>query len=294
MLNTLLVAVISVVLVILPGPDDRRRPALAQLADLAPSLCLCGGAAQYPHCSCSCSSVFVVPRPLPGPRQSFHIGSIVFLNNRGPPLPDLRITNVGAFALAAVQTPIALAARFTWPSTGAAPARCRPGVTRRRIGPSPAGMTLARTPPGLQSHRRHPRVPSWSAFVLALTLSQRRLCRRDRRAGLQSVPRGQVEAARAIGLSRFDALRFVVLPQALRRIAPPLTNQVTACLLASCLRGRVSPIPSVSVFTVSVPAQTGQAVEILSLTMGVYLWISLLTAGWLGWFNAGYPPPLRA
>jgi general L-amino acid transport system permease protein len=286
-LNTLLVAVISIVLASILG-------LAIGIARLSPNWLISRLAFAYVEVLRNIPLLlqlffwyFAVLRPLPGPRQSFHIGSIVFLNNRGLFLPDLQITNVGAFALAAVLILIALIARVT------------PGLDRRGARALSVGIIvggLALLPAGLTSHPAQLQgfnftggirvLPELVSLVLALTLYSAAYVAEIVRAGLQSVPRGQVEAARAMGLSNIDALRFVILPQALRLIVPPLTNQYLTLTKNSAYAVAIAYPDLVSVFTGIVLAQTGQAVEILAMTMGVYLVISLLTAGLLGWFNA--------
>ena len=106
------------------------------------------------------------------------------------------------------------------------------------------------------------------------------------RAGLDGVPKGQREAAAALGLNRRQALRFVILPQAMRIIIPPLTNQYLNLTKNSSLAVAIGYPDLVSVFSGTVLNQTGQAVEVIVITMAVYLAISLATALAMGWFNA--------
>ena len=92
------------------------------------------------------------------------------------------------------------------------------------------------------------------------------------RAGIQGVPKGQKEAASAIGLSQGQTLRLVVIPQAMRIIIPPLTSQLPQPdqeLLAG--GGHRLSRPRLSVFAGTVLNQTGQAVEVILITMLVYL-----------------------
>ena len=105
------------------------------------------------------------------------------------------------------------------------------------------------------------------------------------RAGLDGVPKGQREAAAALGLSRHQALRLVILPQALRIIIPPLTNQYLNLTKNSSLAVAIGYPDLVSVFSGTVLNQTGQAVEVILITMVVYLALSLATALAMNWFN---------
>lgn len=106
------------------------------------------------------------------------------------------------------------------------------------------------------------------------------------RAGLQGVPKGQSEAAAALGLSRGQSLRLVVIPQAMRIIIPPLTNQFLNLTKNSSLAVAIGYPDLVSVFSGTVLNQTGQAVEVIVITMLVYLTLSLSTAAFMNWFNA--------
>jgi general L-amino acid transport system permease protein len=104
------------------------------------------------------------------------------------------------------------------------------------------------------------------------------------RAGIQSVPRGQVEAANAIGLSRGQQMRLVVLPQALRVIIPPITNQYLNLTKNSSLAVAIGYPDVVSISNTAIN-QTGRAVECIAIIMLVYLTTSLLTSAIMNWYN---------
>jgi general L-amino acid transport system permease protein len=104
------------------------------------------------------------------------------------------------------------------------------------------------------------------------------------RAGIQSVPRGQVEAANAIGLSRGQQMRLVVLPQALRVIIPPITNQYLNLTKNSSLAVAIGYPDVVSISNTAIN-QTGRAVECIAIIMLVYLFTSLTTSGIMNWYN---------
>jgi general L-amino acid transport system permease protein len=106
------------------------------------------------------------------------------------------------------------------------------------------------------------------------------------RAGILAIPRGQTEAALALGLRRGLTLRFIVVPQALRVIVPPLTNQYLNLTKNSSLAVAVGYPDLFAVFAGTTLHQTGQAIEIIAITMAVYLTISLLTSGLMNWYNA--------
>jgi general L-amino acid transport system permease protein len=104
------------------------------------------------------------------------------------------------------------------------------------------------------------------------------------RAGIQSVARGQVEAAKAIGLNDFQVLRLVVFPQALRVIIPPLTGHYLNLTKNSSLAVAIG-YPDLFSVSGTVLNQSGRAVEVISLVMAVYLSLSLLTSLLMNWYN---------
>lgn len=106
------------------------------------------------------------------------------------------------------------------------------------------------------------------------------------RAGIQSVGIGQRQAASALGLDEGQALRFVIVPQGLRAIIPPLTNQYIGLAKNSSLAVAVGYPDLVSVFAGTILNHTNQAVETIAITMAVYLALSLAISGVMGVFNA--------
>ena len=89
----------------------------------------------------------------------------------------------------------------------------------------------------------------------------------------------------AIGLSKGQALRLVVIPHALRIIIPPLTSQFLNLTKNSSLGVAIAYPDLVSIWSGTVLNQTGQAVEVILITMGVYLSLSLITSAFMNWFN---------
>jgi general L-amino acid transport system permease protein len=128
--------------------------------------------------------------------------------------------------------------------------------------------------------------PEFIALLLGLSLYTAAFIAEIVRAGLQAVPRGQKEAAAALGLRPWQVQRLVVIPQALRVVIPPLTSQYLNLTKNSSLAVAIGYPDLVSVFAGTVLNQTGQAVEVILITMGVYLAISLVTALGMNWFNA--------
>ena len=105
------------------------------------------------------------------------------------------------------------------------------------------------------------------------------------RAGIMSVHKGQMEAGSSLGLSRGQTLRMIVVPQAMRVILPPLTNQYLNLTKNSTLAVAIGYPDLFSVFAGTTLSQTGQAIEIISITMGVYLLISLVTSAIMSFYG---------
>jgi general L-amino acid transport system permease protein len=104
------------------------------------------------------------------------------------------------------------------------------------------------------------------------------------RAGIASVPRGQTEASASLGLTRGQAMRLVVLPQALRVIIPPMTNQYLNLTKNSSLAVAIGYPDVVSISNTAIN-QTGRAVECIAIIMLVYLTTSLSTSALMNWYN---------
>jgi general L-amino acid transport system permease protein len=129
-------------------------------------------------------------------------------------------------------------------------------------------------------------LPEFAALLIALTTYTAAFIAEVVRAGILAIPRGQTEAALALGLRRGTALRLIVVPQALRVIVPPLTNQYLNLTKNSSLAVAVGYPDLVAVFAGTTLNQTGQAIEIIAITMAVYLAISLVTSALMNWYNA--------
>ena len=127
--------------------------------------------------------------------------------------------------------------------------------------------------------------PEYLALLLGLVLYTSAFVAEVVRAGVASVPAGQHEASASLGLSRRRAMRLVVLPQALRVIIPPLTNQYLNLTKNSSLAVAIGYPDLVSVANTSLN-QTGRAVECIAIIMLVYLTTSLATSALMNWFNS--------
>jgi general L-amino acid transport system permease protein len=127
--------------------------------------------------------------------------------------------------------------------------------------------------------------PEFIALLLGLSIYTASFIAEIVRAGIQGVSKGQKEAALALGLSNGQMLRLVVIPQAMRIIIPPLTSQYLNLTKNSSLGVAIAYPDLVSVWSGTVLNQTGQAVEVILVTMCVYLTISLVTSAFMNWFN---------
>jgi general L-amino acid transport system permease protein len=235
---------------------------------------------------------------LPGPRQSLSLFGEVFLNNRGLIVPAPVVgEGAGPVLAASAAGVVATVALGIW----AKRRRDRTGrpfpllwVGLALIVALPA-VVLAATGFPIGFQRPELRgfnfvggvrlIPELVALLLALTIYTAAYIGEVVRAGILAVPRGQTEAAMALGLRRGLTLRLVVVPQALRVIVPPLTNQYLNLTKNSSLAVAVGYPDLFAVFAGTALSQTGQAIEIIAITMAVYLAISLLTSGLMNWYN---------
>jgi general L-amino acid transport system permease protein len=129
-------------------------------------------------------------------------------------------------------------------------------------------------------------LPELVALVIGLTFYTGAFIAEVVRAGIMAVSRGQTEAAGAVGLRTGQTLKLVVIPQAMRVIIPPLTSQYLNLTKNSTLAVFVGYPDLVQIFTGTVLNQTGQAVEVVMITMAVYLTISLVTSTVMNWYNS--------
>ena len=127
--------------------------------------------------------------------------------------------------------------------------------------------------------------PELIALTLALSLYTATFIAECVRAGIQGVGKGQKEAAASIGLNTNQILKLVVMPQALRIIIPPTTNQYLNLTKNSSLAAAIAYPDLVLVFAGTALMQTGKAIEIVSITMLTYLSLSLAIAALMNWYN---------
>jgi general L-amino acid transport system permease protein len=125
---------------------------------------------------------------------------------------------------------------------------------------------------------------AFTAILIGLVIYTAAFIAEVVRGGIQAVRRGQVEAARALGLSERDTLRLVIFPQALRIIVPPLTSQYLNLTKNSSLAIAVG-YPDLFKVGTTMANQTGQPVSVIALVMGTYLVISLVTSALMNLYN---------
>ena len=242
-----------------------------------------------------------VLKSLPGPRQSISIGGGVFLNNRGLYLPAPVAREPVVWFLAAVLMAFALAIGFrAW----ARRRQDRTGVQAptalvalalilglptvvAAIAGAPFAFDVARLS-GFNLKGGIQVIPEMAALVFGLVTFTAAFIAEIVRAGVLAVAAGQSEAAAALGLHRALSMRLVVIPQAMRLITPPLTSQYLNVVKNSSLAVFIGYPDLVQIFAGTVLNQTQAAVQVMAITMAVYLVISLAVAIALNAFNARY------
>ena len=127
--------------------------------------------------------------------------------------------------------------------------------------------------------------PEFVSMVIGLSTYTAAFIAENVRAGIVAISKGQTEASQALGLSHGQTIRLVIMPQALRVIIPLLNSEYLSLTKNSSLGVSIGYPDLVNVFTGTVLNQTGQAVEMVSVTMLVYLTLSLSTSAFMNWFN---------
>ena len=242
---------------------------------------------------------FGVLRNLPVPRQSLSLGEFVFLNNRGFMLPAIEAGAGAAWYLLAIMLGVGA---FFWSKrhaqqvlaeTGNIVSVWRPALTILILALL-AAYLIAGVPfqldlpvlSGFNFRGGVSVIPEFVALLLALSLYTASFIAEIVRAGIEAVDKGQREASAALGLTSSQALSLVIVPQALRVIIPPLTSQYLNLTKNSSLAVAIAYPDIVSVFAGTTLTQVGQAVEIILVTMLIYLTLSLLTSLIMNWYNA--------
>jgi general L-amino acid transport system permease protein len=241
---------------------------------------------------------FAVLQALPHPRDSIVLADLFYLSNRGLSTPKpIFEEGFGWVLLAFIGTVAAAIGIARW-------AKRRRETTGQPFHTAYVTLGLVVGVPlvallvtGMPVSFEHPEMgrfrlqggmvllPELVALVLALSIYTAAFIAETVRAGILSVSHGQIEAAHALGLKHGQTLRLVVIPQALRVIIPPLTSQYLNLTKNSSLAVAIGYPDFVNVFTGIVLNQTGQAVEVIAITMTVYLTLSLLTSAFMNWYN---------
>jgi general L-amino acid transport system permease protein len=295
--NTLRVAVIGIVLATIIGT-------LVGIARLSANWLLSRLAAVYVEALRDIPLLlqllfwYVLMQGLPAARQAWKPVEGVFLSNRGLVLPSipLEAANLWVLLLAVIGLAVTYLIRkrlvaqqmldgkprHSWPY-GVALVIVLPGLLSLILGASwrillPKlqgfnfidGLTLA---------------PEYFALLIALVTYTSAFIAEIVRSGIQAVPRGQWDAAKALGLRRSFVLQQIVLPQALRVIIPPMTSQYLNLTKNSSLAVAVGYQDIVSIANTTLN-QTGQAIEAIALIMMVFLTISLGISFFMNWYNA--------
>ncbi|MHA1565981.1 MAG: amino acid ABC transporter permease [Alphaproteobacteria bacterium] len=240
-----------------------------------------------------------VLKPLPGPKESIDIFGSFFINNRGMYFPALKSGwGFVGIILVAIGGIVITMMISRW-------AKARQAQTGEQFPLFAVGLGLIVGLPfvtflilsfifgydvpkleGFNFTGGIVIIPEFVALLLALSIYTASFIAEIVRAGIQSVSHGQSEAAHALGVRPRQTLKLVIIPQAMRVIIPPLTSQYLNLTKNSSLAVVIAYPDLTAVFAGTVLNQTGQAVEIIAITMAIYLTISLLTSGFMNWYNA--------
>jgi general L-amino acid transport system permease protein len=241
---------------------------------------------------------YVLMQGLPAARQAWKPVEGVFLSNRGLVLPSIPLETANLWVL--LVAAIGLVATYfirkrlvAQQMLDGKPRRSWPYALLLVVG-IPAllsfllGANWAITLPQLQGFNfvgGLTLAPEYFALLIALVTYTSAFIAEIVRSGIQSVPRGQWDAAKALGLRRSFVLQKIVLPQALRVIIPPMTSQYLNLTKNSSLAVAVGYQDIVSIANTTLN-QTGQAIEAIALIMMVFLTISLGISFFMNWYNA--------
>ncbi len=241
---------------------------------------------------------FGVLRNLPGPKQSLEFLDSFFVNNRGiyspSPIPESGFFLVIIAFIVGIIATIVVA---RW-------AHKRQDQTGQQfpvfftalgliiglpfVALAVSGFPIAWDYPALKGFNYQGGmviIPEFIALSFALSIYTAAFIAEIVRAGITAVSKGQTEAAGALGLRKNPTLRLVVIPQALRVIIPPLSSQYLNLTKNSSLAAAIAYPDMTSVFAGTSLNQTGQAIEVLSITMAVYLTLSLGISAFMNWYN---------
>lgn len=298
LLNTLLVSVIGIILATLLG-------FIIGVARLSPNWMISKLATVYVEVFRNIppllqilfwyTAVFLT---LPGPRQAHGYFDMFFVSSRGLNMPRaMPAEGMTAFLVSVLIAIVAVVMMVLW-------ANKRFEATGQPFHKFWVGLALLLVIPGLSMlvfgspvHWELPQlkgfnftggwvlIPELISLTLALTIYTAAFIAEIVRSGIKSVSHGQTEAARSLGLRPGPTLRKVIIPQALRVIIPPLTSQFLNLAKNSSLAAAIGYPEMVSLFAGTVLNQTGQAIEVIAITMSVYLAISISISLLMNWYN---------
>ncbi len=230
---------------------------------------------------------FAVLQVLPPMRQSIHWGTGIFLNVRGLYIPSPS-GMLWDWIVAGTCLVVLLAAvfwrRFSWhelPRIVVLPPLLVAGVVA-------AGFTASWDFPVLKGFNfvggiRIP--PELLALVLGITIYTSVFIAEIIRAAIQGIHHGQSEAARSLGLSSGQSMFLVILPQALRILIPPLTSQYLNIIKSTTLGAAIAYPEILQIFARTVLNQSGRAVEVMTLVLGVFLAVNLMASAAMNYWN---------
>ena len=242
---------------------------------------------------------FGVLAALPTPRDSVNFLDVAFLNRRGLSIPTpvdaagFRWALLAIAILIAVQWAIARWARARQARTGRDFPTWMVGFAL--CGALPvlalvvAGMGTAWDVPVLRGFNYRGGfvlVPEFVALFAALSTYTAGFIAEVVRGGILSVGQGQIDAARALGLPPGRIVRLVVIPQAMPVIIPPITSQYLNLIKNSSFGAAIAYPDIVAVFMGSALVATGQSIEIIAITLAIYLTLSLAVSLFMNWYNA--------
>ena len=242
---------------------------------------------------------FAVLAALPQVRDSLSIGEAIFLNVRGLFFPELVEESGASFVYASIAVAIVLIALMRrW-------AHKRQDETGEQFPVFLTGLGLFFGLPlvvllimGVPFHFEYPVagrfnvsggtsvIPELMALALALTVYTGAFIAEAVRAGIQAVPHGQTEAARSIGLKESRIMSLIIVPQAMRVIVPLLNSEYQSLVKNSTLATAIGYPDLFTVFVGTTLNQTGQAIEIVFMTMAVYFVINMVISFVMNRFNA--------
>ncbi|MGH8418322.1 MAG: amino acid ABC transporter permease [Pseudomonas sp.] len=241
---------------------------------------------------------FAVFLTLPGPRAAHGFFGSFFVSSRGLNMPAAIATDAAwPFVISMVLAIVAIVFMAKWANkrfeaTGVPFHKFWAGLALFIVIPALCALIF-----GAPVHWEMPElkgfnfvggwvlIPELLALTLALTVYTAAFIAEIVRSGIKSVSHGQTEAARSLGLRPGPTLRKVIIPQALRVIIPPLTSQYLNLAKNSSLAAGIGYPEMVSLFAGTVLNQTGQAIEVIAITMSVYLAISISISLLMNWYN---------